>query len=212
VRGNIKAIVAPIFDHGKGRGAIGCVVMAPPVFLTEEDALQVIQDELSKAGIELTSQRIVLSEVPIKARIERYERKGNEGITRVEEGEPATPLKLQLADPKRHVGIEFVGQANYHAVGGASSMSTVHSYDFKDRANFVAQQVRAKSRGLYVGVLYDPAVPVPQLQLTSEQWKDRDLVQRRYKEAGEQGRASAREDLRKQVRDLAAWLKQQGAV
>jgi hypothetical protein len=212
VRGKMKAIVAPIFSHGEGRGAIGCIVIAPPVFLTEEDALQVIQDELSKAGIELTSRKVVLPEVAIKKRIERYERKGNESITRVEEVEPATPLKLQLADPKRHVGIEFVGHANYHAVGGASSMSTVHSYDFKDRANFVAQQVRVKSRGLYVGVLYDPAATAPQPELTSEEWKDRDLVQRRRKEAGEQGRASAREDLRKQVRDLAAWLKQQGAV
>jgi hypothetical protein len=212
VRGNMKAIVAPIFNHGEGRGAIGCIVMAPPVFLTEEDALQVIQDELSKAGIELTSTNVALSEVAIKKRIKRYERKGNESITRVEEVEPATSLKLQLADPKRHVGIEFVGHTNYGAVGGASSMSTVQDYDFKDRANFVAQQVRVKSRGLYVGVLYDPAAPMSQPKLTSEEWKDRDLVQRRRKEAYEQGRASAREDLRKQVQDLAAWLKQQGAV
>jgi hypothetical protein len=110
------------------------------------------------------------------------------------------------------VGIEFVGEANYQAVGGARSNSTVQHYNFKDRANFVAQQVRVKSRGLYVGVLYDPAAPMSHPKLTSEEWKDRDLVQRRRKEAYEQGRASAREDLRQQVRDLAAWLKQQGAV
>jgi hypothetical protein len=212
VRGNMKAIVAPIFNHGDGRGTTGCVVMAPPVFLSEEDALQVIQDELSKAGIQLTCPQVVLSEVPIKKRMELYERKGDEGITRVEEVEPATPLKLQLADPKRHVGIEFVGHANYDAVGGARSSSTVQEYDFKDRADFVAQQVRVKSRGLYVGVLYDPAAERPRPQLTAQEYKDRDLVQRRYKEAEEQGRASAREDLRKQVQDLAAWLKQQGAV
>ena len=26
------AVVAPIFEHGEGRGATGCVVVAPPVF------------------------------------------------------------------------------------------------------------------------------------------------------------------------------------
>jgi len=212
VRGNMKAIVAPIFNHGEGRGATGCIVMAPPVFLTEEDALQVIQDELSKAGIELTSRKVILPEVPIKMQIERWVTKGDKTVILAEEMDEATPLKLQLADPKRHVGIEFVGETNYHAVGGASSNSTVQHYNFKDRANFVSQQVRQKSRGLYVGVLYDPAVRWPRPNLTSEEWKDRDLVQRRYKEAKEQGRASAREDLRKQVQDLAAWLKQQGAV
>jgi hypothetical protein len=212
VRGNMKAIVAPIFNHGEGRGATGCVVIAPPVFLTEEDALQVIQDELSKAGIDLTSRKVVLPEVAIKARIERWETKGNKLDIRQEEVETSKPLELQLADPKRHVGIEFVGEANYYAVGGASSGSTVQRYDFKDRANFVAQQVRAKSRGLYVGVLYDPGATAPQPQLTLDECQDRDLVQRRYKQAEEQGRASAREDLRKQVQDLAAWLKQQGAV
>jgi hypothetical protein len=209
VRGNMKAIVAPIFNHGEGRGAIGCVVMAPPVFLTEEDALQVIQDELNKAGIELTSRKVVLSEVGIKTEGPRSGMKDGKWVVKENEIEP---LELQLADPKLHVGIEYVGRMNYCDLGGESSMSTVQGYDFKDRANFVAQQVRAKSRGLYVGVLYDPAVPLPRPELTSEEWKDRDLVQRRRKEAYEQGRASAREDLRKQVQDLAAWLKQQGAV
>lgn len=209
VRGNMKAIVAPIFNHGEGRGAIGCVVIAPPVFLTEEDALQVIQDELSKAGIELTSRKVILPEVGIKTEGPRSGMKDGKWVVKENEIEP---LELQLADPKLHVGIEYVGQMNYCDLGGESSMSTVQIYDFKDRANFVAQQVRVKSRGLYVGVLYDPAAPMSQPKLTSEQWKDRDLVQRRYKEAEDAGRAAAREDLRKQVRDLAAWLKQQGAV
>src|SRR6516164_2355274 len=29
---NAVAVVAPIFNHGEGRGATGCIVMAPPVF------------------------------------------------------------------------------------------------------------------------------------------------------------------------------------
>jgi radical SAM protein with 4Fe4S-binding SPASM domain len=40
--GNVKAIVAPIFNHGEGRAADGCEVVNPPVFLSEQDAMQVI--------------------------------------------------------------------------------------------------------------------------------------------------------------------------
>ena len=39
------AVVAPVFEHGKGRGIAGCIVVAPPVFLSEEEALQVISEE-----------------------------------------------------------------------------------------------------------------------------------------------------------------------
>ena len=48
-----KIVVAPIFEHGTGRGADGCVVVSPPVFLSEEEAVQVIREELAKQGIKL---------------------------------------------------------------------------------------------------------------------------------------------------------------
>ena len=34
--------VAPVFIHGEGRGALGCVVVSPPVFLSEAEALEVL--------------------------------------------------------------------------------------------------------------------------------------------------------------------------
>lgn len=46
------AVVAPIFVHGEGRGATGCEVINPPVFLSEQDAMQVIREELGgKNGV-----------------------------------------------------------------------------------------------------------------------------------------------------------------
>jgi hypothetical protein len=47
-------VVAPIFEHGEGRGATGCVVVTFPVFLSEEEAMQVIREELAEHGIDLT--------------------------------------------------------------------------------------------------------------------------------------------------------------
>lgn len=45
------AVVAPVFEHGDGRGATGCVVISPPAFLSEEEALAVIREELTAHGL-----------------------------------------------------------------------------------------------------------------------------------------------------------------
>src|ERR1035438_3198523 len=37
--------VAPLFIHGEGRGAFGCVATNPPIFLSEDEAKQVIREE-----------------------------------------------------------------------------------------------------------------------------------------------------------------------
>ncbi|MDP4091420.1 MAG: metalloprotease, partial [Bacillota bacterium] len=46
-----KALVAPIFEHGQGRGSFGCSSVAPPSFLSEEEAFQVIQEEARQYGV-----------------------------------------------------------------------------------------------------------------------------------------------------------------
>ena len=57
--------VAPVFEHGKGQGAYGCVVVTPPVFLTEAEARDVIEEEAKKAGVEFAERGHKLSAVPV---------------------------------------------------------------------------------------------------------------------------------------------------
>jgi len=47
---NIITNVAPVFAHGEGRGATGCIVMSPPVFLSEDEAIKIILDKLRAEG------------------------------------------------------------------------------------------------------------------------------------------------------------------
>ncbi len=50
------AMVAPVLAEAlqyDGRGAVGCVAVDPPTFLTEAEALELIQNELKAAGLEL---------------------------------------------------------------------------------------------------------------------------------------------------------------
>jgi hypothetical protein len=54
--------VAPIFTHGKGRGSTGCIVMSPPVFISEDEAIKIILDKLKAEGSDfLTSAEIKMS-------------------------------------------------------------------------------------------------------------------------------------------------------
>jgi hypothetical protein len=49
--------VAPLFQHGDGRGSFGCRAVNPPVFLSESEARQVIMDEAKRAGINFAPYR-----------------------------------------------------------------------------------------------------------------------------------------------------------
>src|ERR1035441_2808503 len=57
--------VAPIFLHGAGRGAFGCVAVSAPVFLTEDEARQVIQQEAKTAGLEFEPNALTLHHVDV---------------------------------------------------------------------------------------------------------------------------------------------------
>jgi len=64
----LTAIVAPIFEHGEGRGSIGCIAVLPPEFLSEEEAMDVIAGELKKVGVDLCKRNVTFDEVRITRR------------------------------------------------------------------------------------------------------------------------------------------------
>jgi hypothetical protein len=183
------AVVAPIFLHGEGRGAIGCVVANPPVFLSEQDAMQVIREQLGKAGIALSASRVPFKEVMIPQFKEQWSPPDWQhkvvptGGTKV--------LNLGALDPKKRVGVEYVSGENYFDMGGVRSGSTVQDFDFKQVAAAVDKSVSA-GHDLYFGAFYDPFVPS---RGSIEQWqrlyalgdqrsklKDPQLVAQKYAE------------------------------
>jgi hypothetical protein len=204
------AVVAPIFEHGDGRGSIGCVAVAPPVFLSEEEALQVINEELAQAGIETTGTNVVLDGVALSRRREDYRMVDGEYKREVIEDESTrTPLKADLTDSKHHIAIEFLSNDDYFPLGGASSMSTVQSYDFKDIAKRVVDTVKKDGSGVYFGTFYDPMVSMRMDYSAGDIQED---WQTRWTEAREKGGEEARRLLRLQVKDFIDWLKGQGVI
>src|SRR5208283_1150966 len=104
------AVVAPIFAHGDGRGAVGCVVINPPVFLSEQDAMQVIREQLAKAGVALSAKHVALQDVVIPQRREDWSQAG--GGPMVAPAGEAKVFLLDALDPKKRVGVEFVSSGN----------------------------------------------------------------------------------------------------
>lgn len=205
-----SAVVAPIFEHGEGRGAVGCVVISPPVFLSEEEALQVVREELAKAGINL-GQGTPLPEVTVE-----YDDPNGTWMRSSDSwlgDAPATvskPAELAAVDLQRRVGVEVVTQDDCDRFN-AGCRAMVYSVDTKGLAESIASGIRAQAkRDLSVGVFYDPL----------EKWSFDDWGHTEAKEGEPEDletsferkwqavKEKAQTQLRQQVQDFVAWLEQ----
>ncbi|NLH18118.1 MAG: hypothetical protein GX455_16200 [Phycisphaerae bacterium] len=190
-------LVASIFEHGEGRGATGCIVTAPPVFLTEEEGLSVIKEELSAKGLELMDKKIVFKKIPM-----------HQDSWRSSEG--SKYLETDLSNDNEQVIIEFVSVDDYYDLGGQMSGSTAQSFDFLKVSRQLRDALRKKAgRGVY-GVFYDPMVRIDYSKMSQETpdgqvWKS--WEQRRL-----EAKTEAKDLLRKQVQDFSQWLRDQKVI
>jgi hypothetical protein len=187
--------VAPIFVHGDGRGAFGCDAVTAPVFLTEDEARQVIQNEAKKAGLKFAPDALTLSPATIPVMPKAYfcgSRDPREPATR--KGD----LTLDGYDQKHGVAYEFVSQGDYSSWESQDStcISTVYSYDLKGAAEALRKGLMADQHPVRIGIFYEPG-EYP----STGQRPGSDATRRRDEE-----------QLRRQVRDFIQWLKAQGVI
>jgi hypothetical protein len=211
-----RITVAPVFKHGEGRGAIGCIVVSPPVFLSEEEGMQILREELAKHGIKLKAGS-PLAGVRIPARLEerklvdkgKGKREYQEEL--VEVPDSAKPLRLGGIDANKKIAVEFISKKGYHDFGGVLSGSTVQSYDFKGVAEYVTAQVKKQGKDqVFVGVFYDPLTNIP--SSLSKKVDDEDDRKLSWEERQKRGKKKSQDQLRLQAQDFIAWLKKQKAI
>jgi hypothetical protein len=199
------AIVAPVFEHGEGRGATGCIVVSPPAFLSEEEAWQVIEMELSRHGVNASEKKFEVRGVMIPVLRERWKRQDKKAKTMV--AEPigwSAPFRADRVDSKKQIVVEFVSKEEYHVLGGPLRSSSVQHYEFKEVARSLAEQVKAQAKDkIYLGVLYDPA-------LHSDYEPGRTVAD--MEQACTATVAESKRLLRLQVQDFVKWLQAQGAI
>ena len=194
--------VAPIFEHGSGQGAFGCVAVSPPVFLTEAEAREVIEEEAKTAGVNFSERGHKLNgvalpitdEVPSFAQMDPKDAKKKAG-KKSQTGD----LELNGWDAKLQAGYKFVALADFKAweAKDRTTFCSVSDYNMLDAAKRLQAGLGAMKENGTVAVFYEPAGSAPKVL-----WQN---SQKAAKKAGE-------EDLRMQVRDYIAWLKAQGVI
>lgn len=189
-----------IFQHGEGRGSFGCVSVAPPAFLSEEEAFEVIQEEIKSYNIKFEKNGLTFAGVKVpETKYYLHDSTINSAKKR--------DLELDGYDREKKIAFEFVSLEDYgNWQGEEGSKSTVDDYDFLATAKLLQKGLEKDSGETKVGVFYDPMS-----RLSEEEMKE-------INEKGEwstlekRARELAKEDLREQVKDFIDWLKGQNLI
>jgi hypothetical protein len=202
--GGKSPVVAPLFEHGEGRGSTGCVAVAPPVFLSEEEAIQVIREEASRQGLTLSRQPW---QVP---------------GAQFADG----PASVDAVDLEKKVAVKFISETAHRDLARAKrderflaplrglSLSSVHPYDLPEMGRYFAARVRRQGQGkIYLGTLYDPAIRLkPDRQEPNWKGMTAEEAEAAWQKPRNEARAEAKRLLRLQVQDFVKWLQAQGAI
>ena len=222
---------APLFRHGEGLGATGCVVVHPPAFLSEEEALALITDELKKNGVNLTEHNTFLPGLTVPVSSYQAQLNWVTGEHRMQVQRGRVPLAVDGFDPQLRIAVEFASRRDFRELHGPwieRISSTAYVVESKAVAEWLLTEVGSQSGWLYFGAFYDPCMlsdlPIDyerlqQLRRAEELVGDNEILHNEANEISsrlEAGRrltkAQAEDQLRLQVRDFVAWLKAQGAL
>lgn len=191
------AAVAPLFVHGDGRGGTGCMAISPPVFLSEQEARQIIVQEMKKANIIFDRRDVPVEGVALeKKRItyERFDQKGKEEVI------DQTPVVLDAYSTKSNIGFDFVSTAECDSFRDESNMrSSWTDYDTREMAERIKDRLRDYGKVNAV-VFYDPMASVSQSS------------RRSWEEEGIETKKKSVELLKAQVDDFIAWVRKEGLL
>jgi hypothetical protein len=186
----------PVFEHGTGRGAYGCMMVAPPVFLSEEEALQVIREEAAAQGIHFDGTRTLAGDHFPATSLE-YD----------EDFDPGTwggSLELDGYDSALNIGFEFVSQQDVVDWAKEDNVgSSVETFDMKGTAERLADVVDNTA------VFYDPGSDPKAFDRHRTENGDFETY---YKQYEAEQKAQMIKQLREQVRDFLAWLAAEGVI
>lgn len=192
--------VAPIFDHGDGRGSFGCYAINPPVFLSEAEARTVIIEEAKRAGIDFKPDGFTLKNVDVPITNRFYSNDGDDATEKTKK----QPLALDAVDAKRHIAFEYVSDKDFDAwhIKDPKAISLGETVNIKGTAEILRTGLLKAKSGETIAVFYDPCTgPF-----------DEKIKRSDYTKMAEEARHISSEELRKQVRDFVAWLKAQGVI
>ncbi|NVN94988.1 MAG: hypothetical protein HXX18_06860 [Bacteroidetes bacterium] len=185
--------VAPIFVHGKGSGASGCIVMSPPVFISEDEALKIILEALKAENISFdTVKGPVISFKALAIADDCLDEK-NVADAKVK-------IKMDGYNAKYNIAFEFVSTKDFNKFRSDSKcFSSVQGYDTKKAAELLRDELKANSKTNAV-VFYDP---ISHINFeNSKNWKKSET----------KAKEESKKLLLEQVNDFIKWIKKEHII
>ena len=205
---NARAIpatrVAPFLEEAlanDGRGTFGCIAVSAPVFLSENEALDLIQGEMEKAGLRMRDM-VTLDGVLVPNTFQFWERKHE---LEKEIKFNLRPLKegaytFDLGTDDKSVMVKFLQTGDFYRwEDDAFGNSTVSWVNLPWLVTQMRETFLQRTNGapVIIGLFFDP--------MPGSDWEDftnhKDLTHE-----------NAREKLRKQVLHFMDYLKREGVV
>ena len=206
------SFVAPVFVHGDGRGSFGCVVIAPPVILSEEEAMQIIKNEFAKHNIVVDSTKQSIT-IPVKKLEWVNEKPKFINSKKMEFDGEIKKLNFFIEyvsdyDNDLYEDDDYKINKNGEVEQWFSSVSSTHT---KELAEKIREEIK-KNNKLNAAIFYDPITKMNYREdlenKNTNKWTDkdwRDYYNKNHKTAIEK----SHELLINQVTDFIEWLKKE---
>ena len=101
-------MVAPVFIHGGGSGAYGCVSVVSPYFLSEEEAFEIIRAEAESYGGLILTQEAAPELKNVKLPVTQIYSEPEKTKEKTVKGS----LQTDGWDPDKRIAIEFVSKSD----------------------------------------------------------------------------------------------------
>jgi hypothetical protein len=184
--------IAPIFAHGEGFGATGCIVTAPPVFIGEDEAMEIILEAFKDEDIDLNTSELstmIYKVLPI----ENYWHKEIEDTSKIN-----ARVKIDAFNSKLNLAVYYISSDDYAEFKREYYYKTsVHGYDTKTCAEILNKELKSQSKTNVV-VFYDPMVNYGFIEDDHLDYKD--------------AKKQSKKLLLKQVEDFLDWIKDEGIL
>ena len=220
IKVNVRAIpatrIAPMLEaalENDGQGAFGCIVVSAPVFLSENEAIDLIQHELEKAGLKLREMAHLdgLQVPDLDAGFDKKDWKGELPLKKLKEGS----YLFDFATEDGSVFVKYLYDKEHDFWSKEQHRGGIAwCYDFPWLAAQVAESFRQRTNGqpVIIGIFFDPMADYYGDKVRDERGILRHMPEKISNPSHEKAAERNREKLRAQVSHFVEYLKQEGVV
>ncbi len=187
-RERFNSFVAPIFIYGSGSGSIGCISVAPPVFISEAEAIDIIYTELKNNGFDFDVKSKLIKDFYLYEKGMPYYDRTEQKIKHKNKIK-GHPFYYDLYSKKYNLGIKFISDYNYDdilGIGETRFYSTLRRYNLIKAASELKEKLK-KLKKYNSAIFYEPMI--------------------RSETSYEDSIKKEKEALRKQVAEFIVWFK-----